>query len=148
MHSVSGQAGHSVWWIAAEILDHPHLHLGLPGWLCGKEFACHYRRHRRPRDKIPWRRKWQPTPVFLPEKSHEQRSLADCSPWGSKELDSTERLNNNSSLDALDALIPKSDLQWRWYRVQLRNFLYLRPTQMVHSEYLWNLLIKVMIVHS
>ena len=31
--------------------------------------------------KIPWRRKWQPTPVFLPGKSHEQRSLAGYSPW-------------------------------------------------------------------
>ena len=30
---------------------------------------------------IPWRRKWQPTPVFLPGKSHGQRSLADYSPW-------------------------------------------------------------------
>ena len=42
--------------------------------------------------KIPWRRKWQPTPVFLPEKSHRQRSLAGYSPWGGKELDTTERL--------------------------------------------------------
>ena len=32
--------------------------------------------------KIPWRRKWQPTPVFLPEKLNEQRSLAGCSPYG------------------------------------------------------------------
>ena len=40
--------------------------------------------------KIPWRRKWQPTPVFLPEKSHGQRSLAGYSPWGHKELDMTE----------------------------------------------------------
>ena len=32
--------------------------------------------------KIPWRRKWQPTPVLLPGKSHEQRSLAGYSPWG------------------------------------------------------------------
>ena len=31
---------------------------------------------------FPWRRKGQPTPVFLPGKSHEQRSLAGCSPWG------------------------------------------------------------------
>ena len=29
-----------------------------------------------------WRRKWQPTPVFLPGKVHGQRSLAGCSPWG------------------------------------------------------------------
>ena len=32
--------------------------------------------------KIPWRRKWQPTPVFLPGKSHGQRSLGGYSPWG------------------------------------------------------------------
>ena len=40
--------------------------------------------------KIPWRRKWQPTPVFLPGKSHRQRSLVGYSPWGHKELDTTE----------------------------------------------------------
>ena len=40
--------------------------------------------------KIPWRRKWQPTPVFLSGKSHGQRSLAGYSPWGHKELDTTE----------------------------------------------------------
>ena len=32
--------------------------------------------------KIPWRRKWQPTPVFLPGESHGHRSLAGYSPWG------------------------------------------------------------------
>ena len=37
--------------------------------------------------KIPWRGKWQPTPVFLPGKSHGQRSLVGYSPWGRKELD-------------------------------------------------------------
>ena len=37
--------------------------------------------------KMPWRRKWQPTPAFLAGKSHGQRSLADYSPWGHKELD-------------------------------------------------------------
>ena len=40
--------------------------------------------------KIPWRRKWQPTPVFLPEKSYRQRSLEDYSPWGCKEVDTTQ----------------------------------------------------------
>ena len=39
--------------------------------------------------KISWRRKWQPTPVFLPGKSHGQRNLVDYSPWGCKELDTT-----------------------------------------------------------
>ena len=36
--------------------------------------------------KIPWRRKWQPTPVFLLEKSHGQRSLVDYSLWGHKRV--------------------------------------------------------------
>ena len=43
--------------------------------------------------KIPWRREWHPTPVFLPGKSQEQRSLAGSSPWGCKELDMTEHLS-------------------------------------------------------
>ena len=43
--------------------------------------------------KIPWRRKWQPTPVLLPGKSHGQRSLVGCSPWGLEESDMTERLH-------------------------------------------------------
>ena len=43
--------------------------------------------------KIPWRRKWQPILVFLPGKSHGQRSLGGYNPWGCKELDMTEQLN-------------------------------------------------------
>ena len=46
--------------------------------------------------KIPWRRKWQPTPVFLPGKSQGWRSLAGYSPWGLKELDSTEKFHFTS----------------------------------------------------
>ena len=43
--------------------------------------------------KIPWRRKWHPTPVFfLPGKSYGWRNLAGYSPWGHKELDTTEWL--------------------------------------------------------
>ena len=42
--------------------------------------------------KIPWRREWQPTPVFLPGKSQGLRSLAGYSSWGRKELDATEQL--------------------------------------------------------
>ena len=42
---------------------------------------------------IPWRREWQPTPVFLPGKSHGWRSLAGSSPCGHKELDTTEWLH-------------------------------------------------------
>ena len=43
---------------------------------------------------IPWRRKWQPTPVFLPGESLGQRSLAGYSPWGCKESDTTEQLTH------------------------------------------------------
>ena len=43
--------------------------------------------------KISWRRKWKPTLVFLPGKSHRQWSLVGYSPWGHKESDTTERLH-------------------------------------------------------
>ena len=43
--------------------------------------------------KIPWRRKWQSTPVLLPGKSHAQRSLVGCSPWGRWGSDTTEQLH-------------------------------------------------------
>ena len=43
--------------------------------------------------KIAGRRQWHPTPVLLPGKSYERRSLVGCSPWGRKESDMTERLN-------------------------------------------------------
>ena len=63
--------------------------VGLPWWLSGKESICQCRRHKRCGFdpwvwKIPWRRKWQPTPVFLPGKCHGQRSLEGYSPWGSR----------------------------------------------------------------
>ena len=44
--------------------------------------------------RFPWRRKWQPTPVLLPRKFHGWRSLVGYSPWGLKELDTTERLHS------------------------------------------------------
>ena len=47
--------------------------------------------------KIPWRRAWQPTPVFLPGESHGQRSLVGCSSWGHTELDITEWLTHQAT---------------------------------------------------
>ena len=66
--------------------------LGFPGGTGGKEPAYRCRRYKRYGfdpwvGKIPWRRAWQPTPVFLPGESHEQRNLAGYSPWGHKESD-------------------------------------------------------------
>ena len=70
----------------------------LPWWLSGKESACQCRRPGFDPwvRKSPWRRKWQPTPVFLPGKSHGERSLAGYSPWGHKESDITEHLNTHT----------------------------------------------------
>ena len=46
----------------------------------------------------PWRRKWQPTPIFLPGKLHRQRSLMSYNSWGHKESDTTEKLTLSLSL--------------------------------------------------
>ena len=80
--------------------------LELSGWLRGKESACQCRRHRFNLwvRKIPWRRKWQPAPVFLPENSHGWRSLVGYCPWGLKESDTAERLNNNILSDCAVSL--------------------------------------------
>ena len=74
---------------------HKHKHrMELLWWLSDKESTCQCKRHRfNPWiGKIPWRRKWQPTPLLLLGKSHGQRSLVGYSPWGRKELDTTEHL--------------------------------------------------------
>ena len=48
-----------------------------------------------------WRRQWQPTPVLLPGKSHGQRSLVGCSPWGRWESDTTEWLHFHFSFSCI-----------------------------------------------
>ena len=47
------------------------------------------------------RRQWQPTPILLPGKSHGQKSLVGCSPWGCEESDTTERLHFHFSLSCI-----------------------------------------------
>ena len=49
-------------------------------------------------ERLPWRREWQPTPVFLPGEFHGQRSLASYSPRGHKELNMTEQLRHTEQL--------------------------------------------------
>ena len=68
--------------------------MGFPGSSDGKEPACNAGDLGSVPwvEKIPWRREWLPTPLFLPEEFHGQRSLAGYSPWGPKELDTTEQL--------------------------------------------------------
>ena len=72
---------------------------GFPGSSDGKESAC------KAGDlgsipglgRFPWRRVWQPTPVFLPGEFHGKRSLAGYSPWGHKKLDRTEATEHRTS---------------------------------------------------
>ena len=73
---------------------------GFPRGASGKEPASHCRRHNRwgfdPWVRtIPWKRTWQPTPVFLPGKSYGQKSLAGYGPSGCKESDVTEKPEQN-----------------------------------------------------
>ena len=44
-------------------------------------------------EKMPWRRKWQSTPIFLPVKSHGKRRPVGCSPWGHEDSDTTEHMS-------------------------------------------------------
>ena len=94
--------GQGAWWAAIYAVAQSRTQLKrlsssseIPRWFSGKESACQYRRRKRCRfdpwvRKIPWWRKWKPTPVFLPRKVHGQRSRVGCSPRGLKELDTTE----------------------------------------------------------
>ena len=81
---------------------------GFPSGIRGKEAACLCRRSSFDCwvGMIPWRRKWQPTPVFLPEKipwTEEPGGL--YSPWGHKELDTTEHTHTHI----------------KWYQSRIKN---------------------------
>ena len=78
-----------------------------------KEPACQCRRHKRCRfdpwvGNIPWRRTWQPTPVFLPGEFYGQRSLVGYSPWGHKESNMTEHRLTHLSLTSILGPLPTS----------------------------------------
>ena len=90
---VGGLFTTSVTWECGCLNTHTHTHThthrkpiyGFPVGPSGKEPTCQCRRHKRFRfdpwvRKIPWRKAWQPTPVFLPGESHGQRSLVGYSP--------------------------------------------------------------------
>ena len=82
-------------WILLWVMGLHKYILDFPGGTSGKEPTCPCRRHKRRGfnpwvRKIPWRRAWQPTPVFLPGESHGQKSLVGYDPWSRKESDTTE----------------------------------------------------------
>ena len=81
---------------------------GTNKWLSGKESTCQCRRCKRHRinpwvGNIPRRRKWQPTPAFLPENFHGQRSLAGYSPWSCKEWNMTKHTHTMQGTKILHA---------------------------------------------
>ena len=87
--------------------------------------------------KIPWRRKWQPTPVFLPGESHGQRSLVDYSPQGHKESDMTERLHFQLKYYLCVSIISvKKPSTWKQNKMKIK----MRQRQdrkNTHSKYFW-----------
>ena len=92
---------------------------GLPRWLRSKEFACQCRRHEFNLwvRKIPWRRKWQPTPAFLPGKSYAHSGLVGYSPWGCKRVkhDLATKQQNKSYIQGwLNLLLQGARLYGPW----------------------------------
>ena len=89
--------------------------------------------------KIPWRRKWQPTPGFLPGKSHGLRSLVGYRPWGREESDMTEWLPFHflSMLYILSPwlnyFVPRSLYFWFPSTISLMP----RPTSFLATTYLF-----------
>ena len=75
-------------------------------------------------EEIPWRKTWQPTPVFLPGEFHEQGSLVGYSPWGPKESDVIERLRTAQHRAHEDGTLiqcnychyKKRKTHWGWQR--------------------------------
>ena len=84
-----------LWCLRTTVWDISPIIMGFPGDSVEKNLPANVRRCGLSPwvRKIPWRRKWQPTPVLLPGKSHGWRSLVGCSPRGHKESDTTERLH-------------------------------------------------------
>ena len=92
VHLFSSKKGGIAWDFSVSCLLCIHLvSFGIPWWLRWFKKIC--LQCGRPRARFPWRRECLLTPLFLPGEFHGQWSLVDYSPWGHKELDTTERLS-------------------------------------------------------
>ena len=83
-------------------------------------------------EKIPWRRKWQATPVFLPGESHGQRSLATYSPQGHKESDMTEQLSTHTHRVLSRVPCAHSRFSLVIYFIDTINSIYVNPNLLIH----------------
>ena len=105
---------------------------GYPGGSDGKEPACQFRRHKRCGfnpwlRKIPWRRVWQPTPVFLPGEPHGQRSLAGYTVHGVIESDTANTFTSFTSgirmaLDFSVATLETKSWQINTFKTSRENY--------------------------
>ena len=103
-----------------EKLKREGMHFGFPG---KKKICLQCRRCRRCWfypwvGKIPWRRAWQLTPVFLPRKSHGQRSLVGCSPCGHKEFDMTEHAHMHFGTCQLRCFFKRTREEHKWRPIE------------------------------
>ena len=95
-----------------------------------------------------WRRKCQPTPVFLPEEFHGERSLAVCGPWGHKESDTTERFSVHFTawhiltyLNIQKHFADNSSTEWkkkknnasRWFELLFSSLIFLSSKSVISS---------------
>ena len=104
-------------------------------WQSGKEPTHQCRRQKRwgfsPwAGKIPWSRKWQPTPVFLPGKFHGQRSLVGYNPWGRTESDMTAHTVFISQVTIVSPVVKKKEK-----KKKLRNLNYLTQKRFISGSY-------------
>ena len=92
--------------------------------------------------KSPWRRKWQPTPVFLPGEYHAQRSLAGYSPWGHKrvEYDLNNNNGNNNKLCISISHVTSNSLQVWFAFLLVQHCLFCVQQYLIHiSVYIFSI---------
>ena len=120
--------------------------LGVPNSLSGKESTCQCGRCKRFEfnpwaGKKPWRKKWQPTPIYLPGKFQGQRNLTGCSPWGRKQSKVTEQLSDWACTDK-----PGLQVQFFFFfqrlNINLKQCLYL-SYQVISKRLITNILDQV-----
>ena len=109
---------------------------GLPWWLSGNKYTYQWRRPELDPwvRKTPWRRAWQPTPVFLPGESDGQRSLADYSPWNKKRVEPVATKQQHLMDTGLTNLTVSTFFAWvdRKLRTQITAHFWLMWRTCVH----------------
>ena len=118
---------------------------GLPRWHCGKQSACQCRKCRFDPwvRKIPWRRKWKPTPVFLPGESNEQRSLEGYGPQGHKNRTRLKQLRTHTHPSGYDSTLSLSRAQVLSLTRELRSHKPSVKKRIIGPQILYTLALKV-----